>query len=159
MKSPLLSLWEGMSSSSSISHRKTGFSCPFLLTDGGDLCPSILFRSLLLTDGKRVRGATGAGGGNVRLNAGGLFFGAALLLKGRSAEKSSDMLLDVGGVPSGLLLLTGLLKRLRGEGGGAVRLSAGGIFLGADLFRSDLSSTEHNVLLDIGGVPGGSVDF
>lgn len=92
------------------------------------------------------------------MNGRGFFFGAALLLKGRSAEKSSDML-DVGGVPSGLMLLTGLLKRLRGEGGGAVRLSAGGIFLGADLFRSDLSSTEHNVLLDIGGVPGGSVDF
>ena len=119
----ILSFWlPGVSSYKSSSKLGLTFSCPFLLTDGGDLCPSVLCRSLLLTDGKRVRGATGAGGENVRLlNGGGFFFGAALRLKGRSAEKSSDMLLDVGGVPSGLLLFTGLLKRLRGEGGGAVR--------------------------------------
>ena len=108
-----------------------------------------------------MRGATG-GGGYVRLNAGGTFFAEALPLKGKGLLKglSADMgrsnvssvdimLLDVGGVPRGSLLLTGVVKRTRGATGGSVRLYARGIFRSAPVV----------VLLDIGGVPGGSADF
>lgn len=96
-----------MSSSSSTSHKKTAFSLPFLLTEGGDLCGlSRLLRSLLFTGGKRTRGALG-GGRRDRLNEGCIFLGEALPLKGLPVgvdlSDFSNMLLDIGGVPGGSL--------------------------------------------------------
>ena len=108
-----------MSSSSSNSHKQTPFSCPLLLTDGGDICFLSRLRSSSLGEGKRTHGDTGEG--RVLLKVGGIFFFLGVLLAlvdGRSTpfdvfDLSSHSLV-IGGVPGGsagydLIVLTVLV--------------------------------------------------